>query len=282
MNAPKLDSESLFSLTGKTVVLTGAAGYLGRTMSRTILENGGRLVALGRGERLLKLAGEWAKEFGAEKITAHRVDMYDLDALNATLDKIVREEAAVDVLVNNAYELGAKTGFNVPEGALAAATMEQWNRHWLNGVYWPVLAVQKIGAKMVERKAGSVINISTMYAVVAPNPALYAGTDFINPAGYSASKAAMLAFTRYVASFWGRHGIRANAILPGPFSNTEDVGQNSVDKNDFFLDRLRDRTCLGRIGKPAELAGPLLFLASDASSYVTGQALQVDGGWTVT
>ena len=153
----------------------------------------------------------------------------------------------------------------------------------MGGLYWPAFLVQKLGAKMKERGRGSIINIATMYAVVAPSPALYEGTEFINPPGYSASKAALIAFTRYVASFWGKHGIRANAILPGPFSNVEDDGANSVkDTNNFFLDRLRARTCLARIGKPHELVGALLYLASDASTYTTGQAIIVDGGWTVT
>jgi gluconate 5-dehydrogenase len=133
---------------------------------------------------------------------------------------------------------------------------------------------------MKEQGGGSIINISTMYALVAPRPALYAGTKFINPPGYSASKAALLSFTRYVASFWGTLGVRANAILPGPFSNTEDVGANAVAAEDPFLQRLKDYTCLGRIGKPIELAGALLFLASDASSFMTGQSIVVDGGWT--
>ena len=121
-----------------------------------------------------------------------------------------------------------------------------------------------------------------MYAAVAPSPQLYKGTNFVNPPGYSASKAALLSFTRYVASYWGQHGIRANAILPGPFSNTEDVTPNAVPENDGFIERLRARTCLGRIGRPNELAGALLFLASDASSYITGHGLVVDGGWTIT
>jgi len=119
-----------------------------------------------------------------------------------------------------------------------------------------------------------------MYAVVAPRPTLYEGTTFLNPPAYSASKAAMIAFTRYVASFWGRYGIRANAILPGPFSNTEDAGPNSVQVGDPFIEKLKANTCLGRIGRAGELAGALLFLASDASSYVTGQSIVVDGGWT--
>jgi NAD(P)-dependent dehydrogenase (short-subunit alcohol dehydrogenase family) len=119
-----------------------------------------------------------------------------------------------------------------------------------------------------------------MYAVVAPRPTLYEGTTFLNPPAYSASKAAMIAFTRYVASFWGRYGIRANAILPGPFSNTEDAGPNSVQAGDPFIEKLKANTCLGRIGRAGELAGALLFLASEASSYVTGQSIVVDGGWT--
>jgi NAD(P)-dependent dehydrogenase (short-subunit alcohol dehydrogenase family) len=155
-------------------------------------------------------------------------------------------------------------------------------RNLTGGIYWSVLSVQKIGKRMVAAKSGSIINISTMYAVVAPNPQLYEGTNFSNPPGYSASKAALLSFTRYVASYWGSHGVRANAILPGPFSNTEDAGPNAVETGDFFIDRLKTRTSLGRIGRPTELAGALLFLASDASSYVTGQGLVVDGGWTVT
>ena len=91
----------------------------------------------------------------------------------------------------------------------------------------------------------------------------------------------LLALTRYTASFYGRHGVRANALVPGPFSNTEEAGPNAVSPDDPFLDRLRERTCLGRVGEPSELVGPLIFLASDASSYVTGHALVVDGGWTI-
>jgi gluconate 5-dehydrogenase len=134
---------------------------------------------------------------------------------------------------------------------------------------------------MRNRGKGSIVNISTMYAVVAPSPQLYAGTDFINPPGYSASKAALLAFTRYTASFWGPYGVRANAILPGPISNTGQDSDNSVAPDDPFLERLKARTVLGRVGNPRDLVGALLYLASDASLFTTGQALVVDGGWTI-
>jgi gluconate 5-dehydrogenase len=133
---------------------------------------------------------------------------------------------------------------------------------------------------MKAQNGGSIINICTMYAVVAPSPDLYEGTDFLNPPGYSASKAAMLGFTRYVASYWGKYSVRANAILPGPFSNTDYAGANSVQPDSPFIERLKSRTCLKRVGRPHELAGALLFLASDASSFMTGQPVIVDGGWT--
>lgn len=273
---------SIFSLSGKTALLTGATGFLGRTMARTLLANGARLIALGRSAKLDTLRGEWAAEFGEDRVRVYRVDMYDLPAFGETLDRIVADEPAVDVLVNNAHELGPQSGFNVPDGGLDQATFDQWMRNLTGGIYWAALTTQKIGVTMKERGRGSIVNISTMYAQVAPSPQLYAGTSFINPPGYSAAKAGLLAFTRYTASFWGPYGVRANAILPGPFSNTEDVSGNSVRQDDPFLDRLRARTCLGRIGRPAELVGALLFLASDASSFVTGHALAVDGGWTTT
>lgn len=277
-----LQANSLFSLEGKTALLTGASGFLGRTFARTLLSNGARLIALGRSERLDAVSAGWVGEFGAERVRSCRVDMYDVTALAAVLDDIVEREPAVDILVNNAYELGPTTGFNVRDGSLESAPLEQWMRHLTAGVYWPALTVQKLGPAMKVRGHGSIINISTMYALVAPDPRLYEGTEFLNPPGYSSAKAAMMAFTRYVASFWGVYGIRANAILPGPFSNTEEAGTNSVDAADPFLGRLGQRTCLGRVGRPDELAGALLFLASDASTYVTGHALVVDGGWTTT
>jgi len=277
-----LDRASLFSLEGKTALLTGASGFLGRTFAETLLANGARVIALGRSPRLEAETQDWANRYGADRVRMLRIDMYDLEALGKGLDQIAAEEERLDILINNAHELGPGTGFNIPEGSLENATHDQWMRNLTGGVYWAVLTVQKVGERMRAAGSGSIVNISTMYAAVAPNPQLYKGTAFVNPPGYSASKAALLSFTRYVASYWGQYGIRANAILPGPFSNTEDATPNAVRDNDDFIGRLKARTCLGRIGRPHELAGALVFLASDASSYITGHGLLVDGGWTVT
>ncbi len=274
-------ASELFSLRGKTVLLTGASGFLGRAMTRALLENEATVLALGGSERVESQAAAWNEQYGARRVHAYRVDLYDIPAVERTLDLVDAEHPMIDVLVNNAHELGPATGFNVPEGHLEEATFDGWMRNLTGGVYWAALTTQRIGAGMKRRGAGSIVNISTMYALVAPSPHLYAGTNFINPPGYSASKAALLAFTRYTASFWGPFGVRANAILPGPFSNTEEKSDNAVAPDDPFLEKLKARTVLGRVGNPRELVGALLYLASDASTFTTGQALVVDGGWTI-
>ena len=282
ITADQLQRTSLFSLQGRTAVLTGASGFLGRTFALALLANGARVVALGRSERLKTEAEGWRGQFGDDKVAIEQIDMYDVEGLNRLCDAIAEREASIDILVNNAHELGAATGFNVPEGSLENSSFDQWQRNLQGGVYWAVQTTQRLGIRMKQRGRGSIINIATMYASVAPRPQLYEGTASLNPPGYSASKAALVAFTRYTASFWGTSGVRANCISPGPFSNTEDVGtgQNAVQEDSPFVTKLKGFTVLNRIGRPLELCGALLFLASDASTYVTGQNLNVDGGWT--
>lgn len=277
-----LSAASVFSVEGKTAVLTGASGFLGSKFAETLLANGARVIALGRSAKLETRLEEWKAAYGSHLVRGYMLDMHDTDRLRQVFAEIAVNEPHIDVLINNAHELGKATGFNTPTGSLEASTIEQWTKNLAGGVFWPLLAIQALGKKMKEQQSGSIINICTMYAAVAPSPELYEGTDFLNPPGYSASKAALLSFTRYIASYWGKYNVRTNAILPGPFSNTDYSGPNSVPQDSPFLQKLKSRTCLKRVGRPNELAGALLFLASDASSFMTGQGIVVDGGWTIT
>src|SRR5258707_66511 len=173
---PQLMTGSLFDLKGRTAVLTGASGFLGRTFALALLANGARVVALGRSDRLLSEAARWEEQFGKARISAHRIDMYDVDAVDSTCRQISENERSIDILVNNAHELGSTTGFNVPGGSLENSTFDQWQRNLLGGVYSAVQTTQRFGARMKEQRRGSIINIATMYASVAPRPDLYAGT----------------------------------------------------------------------------------------------------------
>ena len=276
-----LTPNELFSLSGKTAVITGAGGFLGRTMAEALLAAGARVIALGRSAVLTEQADAWSSRYGADRIITYRVSLEDADAIDGVIASICNGETHIDILVNNAHQLDRESGFNSLNGTLENMDALQWSRHLDGGAWWAARLVQGFGDHLKSAQ-GSIINISSMYGLVAPSPRLYSGTDKVNPPGYSASKAALLSFTRYVAAYWGDYGVRSNAILPGPFSNVGGESENSVDESDFFLDRLRERTTLGRLGRPDELAGALIFLASSASSYVTGHALVVDGGWTIT
>lgn len=272
----------IFDIEGRTVLLTGAAGFFGRHIARTFLEVGASLVLMSRSEKLHAQVAGYQDEFGAESAVAVQVDFYDRDRFQAALEEIAAERR-IDVLINNACDMSPRTGFNVPQGCLGDAPYEQWLASMESGIYWAALTSRIIGSQLRQRGGGSIINVSSMYGLVAPSAALYEGTNFLNPPFYGVAKAGLIGLTRYTASFWGPDGVRCNALVPGPFPNVEHESANNVKPDDrAFLDRLGERTALRRVGKADELGGALIFLASQASSYVTGQTIVVDGGWTIT
>lgn len=256
------EAGTLFSLVGKRAIVTGATGHLGRVMAHVLVDNGAEVIALGR----------------ADKSPDHLLETqyYSVDLNDPTsLDDLYSSVPPVDILINNAHPMHPSAGFNVMRDQIGELDETEWDVN-LRGLEWAVRLTAHYGRAMKELRRGSIINICTMYSQVAPHPLLYHETQSMNPPGYSASKAALLAFTRYVASFYGRYNVRANAILPGPFPKSITV------ENGEFIQRLNDRTVMGRTGEPSDLAGLVLFLASDASGYVTGQAISCDGGWNIT
>ncbi len=271
---------ALFDLTGRRAVLTGATGYFGAAFADTLLAAGATVAVFGRGAKLDRLQRELANRHPADRILPFSVDLHDDDAFRQALSRADEAMGGVDVLINNAFEFSRETGFNDPSGSFDRIGREQWVRGLTSGIYWQAAAIQVVAEGMKTRRRGAIVNVSSMYAKVSPDPGLYRGRNAFNPPTYSAAKAGLLGLTRYVASFYGEYGVRCNALLPGAFPNTDPRAYNSPG-DQTFMDDLAKRTVLGRVGHVDDLRGALLFLASDASSYMTGQELVVDGGWTV-
>ncbi len=272
--------EKIFNIKNKTVLITGASGFLGRYACEAFLKVGARVILLSRSIKVVEQTEEYRERFGEDKVFGAQVDFYDRARLRDIITSFAYD-FTIDAIINNAYDMGERTGFNTQEGFLENLTYVHWKSAFECGIYGAVLITQIIGKQLIkEKRRGSIINIGSMYSIVAPDSRLYEDSEFLNPATYSVNKAGILAFTRYVASFWGKYGIRCNAILPGPFPNVESKSSNSVNSRDPFLKKLENKTVLNRTGHPKELDGALIYLACDASSFVTGQTIIVDGGWT--
>jgi len=260
----------IFPLRDKTVLVTGASGYLGRHMIDIFHDCGCRLVVFSRTEKVLRHVLKLDRE----------ADVYICDNANRNeyLKALHRAVSLndIDVLINNAYDMTEMTGFNWSGGRILNCTDDTWDAAF-KAFSWTIAATQIVGREMKARRSGSIINIGSMYSVVAPDPALYeVDKAYLNPVTYSTMKAGLLGFTRYAASFLGSYGIVVNALCPGPFPDANKV---SADHQPF-IDELRRRTVVGRTGTPEDLAGPLIMLAT--TKFMTGQAVLVDGGWTVT
>ena len=258
-------ANNLFSVTGKTALVTGATGYLGQVICRVLKENGATIIGTGTSLPPASILDEW----------------YLLDANSAYPDleeqlRKIESNNQIDVLINNAHPMKCEAGFNVETDQIECLSRAEWQQNINGAIGLPTLTTSIIGAGMKERGRGSIINVSSMYALVAPHPNLYKDTPYMNPPGYGASKAALLEFTRYVAAFWGQYGVRCNALCLGPFP------KSITPEMQEFITRLNYRTAVNRVGRAEEIAGAVLFLASEASSYVTGHCLVVDGGFTIT
>jgi NAD(P)-dependent dehydrogenase (short-subunit alcohol dehydrogenase family) len=253
--------EQRFRLDGRVAVVTGASSGMGVTFAEALAAAGAQVVvAARRGERLRELVTEIERQGGV----AHAVpcDVSREDEVDALVAETLRVFGATDVLVNNA-------GFTTVVPA-EEQSVEDWRAHLdvnLTGVF---LCAQRFGRRMLEEGRGTIVNVASVLGFVASGQ--------IRQAAYAASKGGVVNLTRELAAQWARRGVRVNALAPGWFP-TEMTADMFGDERSLVW--MRSRTPLGRGGQLDELVGPLLFLASDASSFVTGHVLTVDGGWTI-
>jgi len=247
----------LFDLTGKTALVTGSSRGLGLVMARGLGRAGARVVLNGRDEGRLEQA---RADLAGEGLEAHAAafDVTDEGAVEAAVARIERDVAPIDILVNNA-------GVNL-RGAAHELDAASWRRQMAVNVDGVFFASRAVGRGMMARRAGKVINIASLLSEAA-RPTL---------CGYASAKGAVKMLTKALAVEWGPYNIQVNAIGPGYFLT--DMTQPMRD--DPALDEwVRTRPPMKRWGRPEELVGAAVFLASEASSFVTGQVIYVDGGW---
>lgn len=265
---PERPISQLFDLTGRVALITGAAGWLGSPMSRALAEAGATVVCTSReAARAEALAAGLPTPAGQ----THLGLAFDPDQSD-TIAPFVRDLAAktgrIDVLVNN--------GYGGPAPKIDTASASDFDASYHSGVTAYFLLAREVAHHLRERGApGSIVNIASMYGVVASYPHVYDDLPVHSPPNYHALKGAVVHLTRHLAVYWAEAGVRVNSISPGPFPT-----EATQTRMPTFIPRLADKVPLGRIGSQEDMKGIIVLLASDASAYITGQNILVDGGWT--
>ena len=266
------EATDLFSLSGKVVLVTGGAGLLGQIFCQAFADSGADVAVVDIDDQAAKsVATNIAKQSG-RKVRGIGCDITSPESVSKMVKTVVSDLGRIDVLINNA----ASKGSNLDEffKPFEDYSLQTWREVMSVNIDGLFLVAQAVGKQMKLQGCGSIIQTSSIYGVVAPDQRIYEGSEYngrpINtPAVYSASKAAVLGLTSYLSTYWANSGIRVNSLTPGGISS----GQNKT-----FDEKYSNRVPLQRMGQASELVGALIYLASDASSYVTGQNIIVDGG----
>jgi NAD(P)-dependent dehydrogenase (short-subunit alcohol dehydrogenase family) len=252
--------EDIFNLKGKVAIVTGASSGLGTQFAKALAKQGATVVIVARRvEKLEKLAEE-IKQLGVDCLPI-MCDVTEEDDIKTAVEGTIKEFGKIDILVNNAGVASTGPTEDFP--------VEEWEKVINTNLTGVFLFSKHVGKHMIENKYGKIINISSI--------AGFLGFEGMSTAAYSASKGAVVNLTRALADEWGKYNIYVNSIAPGFFPS--EMTQAYTD-NDQFTGYVKSRTSLDRWGKDGELNGALIYFASDASSYTTGQILPVDGGWT--
>ena len=265
-------SSELFSLANKVVVVTGGAGLLGQVFCQALVNAGAHVAIVDLDLASAETAAKKINKSDAQKVVAFESDITSPESVTQMVANVVKQLGRIDVLVNNAASKGSS--LDAFFESFEDYSLKTWREVMSVNIDGLFLVAQAVGKQMKKQGGGSIIQTSSIYGVVAPDQRIYEGSEYngraINtPAVYSASKAAVNGLTNYLSTYWASSKIRVNSLTPGGIAS----GQNSE-----FNKKYSNRVPLGRMGEASELVGALIYLASDASSYVTGQNLIVDGG----
>ena len=259
--------EALFSLAGRTAVVTGGAGHLGKEISLGLAAFGARVHVLGRNAANFPALIDAAAAIPTGSIQCHICDVTDVSSFGAVLETIHSSEGRIDVLVNNASGNYRASLENITEQEWQAGLDSSLNPYFTCSM--------ETSKYMIAARSGVIINNASIWAVVAPNREMYLDLNNEPSLFVSAAKAAIVQMTKHLAAFWAQHNIRVNAFSPGWFPKRR--GPNRPD----YMKEITSRIPMNRIGTPREVVGIVVYLASDASSYVTGQNIIIDGGYTL-
>ena len=261
---PEPTSQQLFDLTGRVALITDGSGHLGRSLSRALAESGATVVVGSRDEDRAQRA---AAELPTPGATVHHgvsLDQMNEDSLNQGFHAALEAAARIDILVNNGHLGHALDLTNVTGDAFSEG---------LRNATGYFLLARRLRDHLVDRQAsGSVVMLGSMYGVVGSYPDAYKEVCTVSSVQYHALKGGIVHMTRHLAVYWAKDRVRVNCLSPEPFPNP------TIQEE--LVARLKTRSPMGRMGAPHELKGPLLLLVGDAGSYITGQNLLVDGGWT--
>lgn len=255
---------SPFQLTGKQIWVFGGAGYLGQSVVKLLSNLGAEVLCIDLEEKSQKFISD-AQLTG--KVRAASLDIRNCAIAREFVAATIKSSGVPHGSVNLTY---ASTASRMEE--LTEKDFDDVNHSGLTATF---LLTREIGVEMARLKRGSQVLFSSMYGSVSPDPKIYEAPMQKNPIEYGVTKAGIIQMTRYLAVHWGRENVRCNCVSPGPFPNPT-VQSDHLQ----FVERLAEKVPMGRIGKPEEIAGAVAFLLSDAASYITGQNLFVDGGWT--
>jgi NAD(P)-dependent dehydrogenase (short-subunit alcohol dehydrogenase family) len=255
-----------FNLNNKTVLITGGYGYLGKAITESLLYHGAIVYVLGRNEDKFLEIFKMNENLNT-KLFFYLCDISNTKSIKKAFGAVNKRSKGIDILINNAFFSKGQS----PEHL----TDKEW-QIGIDGTLSSVFrCIREIIPFFKSNKRGKIINVSSMYGIIAPQFEIYKKfPHFLNPPHYGAGKAAIIQLSRYYASFLGGLNINVNCVSPGPFPSS------IVQEDISFIEQLKSKTMLNRIGYPEDLAGIFIFLASNASDFVTGQNFIIDGGWT--